>query len=251
MHLGIRESVALARGVLRSLRGKEVAPEVIICPSFTALSEIHKVTARSRVRIGAQNCGPERMGSFTGETSTSMLEDIPCSFVIVGHSERRNQLGETNELINKKLKTIFGLSKLTPILCVGEPMDVRDSANAMQYVAGQLKTALDKVSISKNRQLIVAYEPVWAIGTGSPANIGDVVEMHQFIRSELNKITQLPARQISIIYGGSVDADNVYQFLRESQIDGVLVGGASRKLQQFDAIIKAGIDVMEAQAGKV
>ncbi|MFH1631757.1 MAG: triose-phosphate isomerase [bacterium] len=248
MHLGIRESVALARGVLRSLRGKDITPEVVICPAFTSLSEIHKVTARSRVHLGAQNCGPAKSGRFTGEVSTAMLEDLNCSFVIIGHSERREHFCESDELVSQKLKTVIESSRLTPILCVGEPWGVREAGEAFEFVTGQVKAALSKLSLPKNRRIIIAYEPLWAIGTGKNANPGDIAEMHQHIRAQARKISNLDGDRVKVVYGGSVDSENAYQFLRESEVDGLLVGGASRSLSEFDKIINAGIDVIEAQA---
>ncbi|MCH8049414.1 triose-phosphate isomerase [Patescibacteria group bacterium] len=248
MHLGIREGVALARGVLRGLRGEEVTPEVVLCPPFTALSEVHKVLARSRVQLGAQNCGTERSGAFTGEVSTMMLEDVDCSYVIVGHSERRTHFLETDEIVNKKMQVVAE-SKLTPILCVGENSKVREGGGAHEFVIDQLTKAFTDVRLKRKQKLFIAYEPIWAIGTGEPASIGDMVEMHQVIRAHVRKVVYINEEDLLILYGGSVDADNAYQFLREREVDGLLVGGASLKLQQFHGILKAGSEVILAQQG--
>mgnify|MGYP006420145773 CR=1 FL=1 len=246
MNLGIRESVALARGILRSLRGNEKTPEVVLCPSFPALSEVRKVLTRSRVRLGGQNCGIEKSGAFTGDVSISMLEDVACKFVIIGHSERRHVLGETDEMVSKKLKLAME-SGMTPILCVGEPKDVREAGDAISYIQSQLKSALDGMSTPRKKRLLVAYEPVWAIGSGKPADVGDIIEMHQIIRGYVEQNSRLQEKDISVLYGGSVKSDNAYQYLREGEIDGLLVGGASLKLAQFSGILAAGIEVIQAQ----
>lgn len=246
MHLGIRESVALARGVLRGLRGKEETPDVLLCPSFTALAEVHKVVARSRVRLGAQNCGFDRSGAFTGEVSTHMLEDVGAEAVIVGHSERRTTFRETDEMVNKKMHAAAE-SKLAPILCVGESMETRDAGEAHAFVRAQLLAALAGVTFGRSASLYIAYEPIWAIGTGNPATVADVIDMHQTIRETARKLDVVPDDQLFVLYGGSVDGENAYQFLREREVDGLLVGGASLKLQQFHMILDAAGEVMHAQ----
>lgn len=246
MNLGIRESVALARGVLRGLRGKEQTADIILCPPHTALSEVHKVLARSRVSLGAQNCGTHRSGAFTGEVSTMMLEDVGCAYVIVGHSERRTIFYETDEMINKKIQAIAE-SKLIPILCVGESLEVREAGEANIYVLDQIRKAFQNIRLKKRENLFVAYEPIWAIGSGESASVGDIVEMHQLIRAEIQKLDVVENDNLYLLYGGSVDAENAYQYLREREVDGLLVGGASLKLQQFHGIMKAGVEVIQAQ----
>lgn len=246
MNLGIRESAALARGILRSLRGRETAPEVIVCPSFVALSEVRKALSRSRVKLGAQNCGPEKAGAYTGEVAAPMLEDAGCEFVIIGHSERRQYFGETNELVKQRLQMALE-SNLIPIVCVGEPLEVREAGKALEYVEEQIKAVMSGVNFNKHQQLIIAYEPIWAIGTGKVAEVADAVAMQQHIRNLVSQLSNLSADRILVIYGGSVDAENAYALMRESEVDGVLVGGASIKLQQFEGIIAAGSEVMVAQ----
>ncbi len=246
MHLGVRESVALARGVLRSIRGKDVMPEVILCPSFTALSEVHKVLARSRIGLGAQNVGLERTGAYTGEISVAMLEDVGAGHVLVGHSERRSHFGETDEMIHQKME-IIASSKVTPILCVGEGAGVRDAGDAYQFVGTQLQTAFDHLDVPSNKQIFIAYEPIWSIGTGSSAEVGDVVEMHAFIREQVAVLTHRDPADIIVLYGGSVDEENAYHYLRESEVQGVLIGGASLRLHAFMGILEAGGDVVKAQ----
>ncbi len=245
MHLGIRESVALARGVLHKLRGHEHLPEVIICPSFTALGEVHKVVARSRVNLGAQNCGPARSGAFTGEVSPVMLEDVGVTHAIIGHSERRNVFGETEEVIRDRMQAVLSESKIVPILCVGETEDQKEAGQAAEIIKNQLAGAFTRIKIPARRQIFVAYEPVWAIGTGKTPEVGEVVEMHMQIRVMLDQI--LPGVDTKILYGGSVKPENAYRLLREGEVDGVLVGGASLKLQKFGEILDAARDVVEAQ----
>lgn len=246
MNLGIRESVALARGVLRVLRGNEETPEVILCPSATALSEVRKVLARSRVDLGAQDCGTERSGAYTGAISSAQLEDVSCAYVIIGHSERRHIFHEPDDLIRQKFAAAME-SKLTPILCVGESLNEREAGDAKEYVQGQIAAALDGIEVPRGKKLLIAYEPVWAIGTGKPASVNDILDMHEFIRAEALCHAHVPQEDVAVIYGGSVTDDNAYEYLREDEIDGLLVGGASLKLQAFADILRAGIDVIVAQ----
>ncbi len=250
MNLGIRESVALARGILRRLRGKELLPDIVICPPFTSLSEVHKVTVRSRVKLGAQNCGTVKSGAFTGEVSASMLEDVRASHVILGHSERRMFFGETDALVAERLKFVLENSKLTPIVCIGESKEDRDGGRSQEVVGKQLSEAFSSLrGLPRGRTLFIAYEPVWAISTNEAITpvVGDIVEMHAHIRSLAEARLASSQGQIQVIYGGSVNGENAYQYLRESEIDGVLVGGASLRLAQFDEIITAATEVLEAQ----
>ncbi len=247
MNVGVRESVALARGTLLTLRGRKVVPEVVICPSSIALSEVRKVIARSSVGLGAQNVFWEDHGAFTGETSGRMLAEIGVTHVLVGHSERRSIFGETDEMVNKKVLHAF-VNQLTPILCVGETAVERTADMQRDRVRDQLTRALSGVRLKSHDRLIVAYEPVWAIGTGQTPEVGDVLSMHEFVREVLREIfPSTDPTTVRVIYGGSVDGTNAYPFLRESQVDGVLVGSASVKLNQFKEIIEAAGEVLEAQ----
>ena len=245
MNVGVRESVALARGTLLTLRGRKIAPELIICPAFIALSEVRKVVARSSVALGAQNVFWEESGAHTGEISTRMLQELNVSHVLLGHSERR-AMGETDEDVHKKLLRCLE-DGIAPIVCVGETKDERDQGQAMEVVKRQITSAFQGVQI-RSQKVFVAYEPVWAIGTGDSANVSDVMEMHTFIRSVLNDLYgDTDSKQLPIIYGGSVDPENAYGFLREIVVDGLLVGGASVKINQFKDIVSAAVNVMEAQ----
>ncbi|MFA5946585.1 MAG: triose-phosphate isomerase [Patescibacteria group bacterium] len=230
MNLGIRESVALARGTLLALQGKEIVPEVILCPSATALAEVHKTLARTRMHLGAQNVGPGRSGAFTGEEGVAQLEDVGCKYVILGHSESR-ALGEGPETIAKKMAAVWESASLTPILCVSE--------------MGELKSSLSLVKPSRSKKLFLAYEPTWAIGTGNPATPADAVRELTALKTELTAIG-FSADALVMLYGGSTNAENAYSYLREPVIDGLLVGGASLKVQEITGIINAAHEVITA-----
>ena len=248
MNLGVRESVALARASLLLLRGIKHAPHMILCPSTIALSEVRKVVARSRVGLGAQNVSQEEQGAFTGETSARMLSEVGTTHVIIGHSERRRLFGETDDSINAKITKALE-HNITPILCVGETKTERDEGNAKHVVTHQLTSALKNVRPKFSETMFVAYEPVWAIGTGVTPETSEIVEMHAHIREVLvTMFPTAPANAFAVLYGGSVDGQNAYGFLRESQVDGLLVGGASVKIHQLKEIVDAATEVLTAQA---
>jgi triosephosphate isomerase len=193
----------------------------------------------SAVALGAQDASWQQQGAYTGETSPSQLAEVGCAYVILGHSERRQYLGESCRLINAKLKAVLAAKPaLTPILCVGEAASVRQAGRQAAFVDGQLKRALAGVTLA-GRQLAVAYEPIWAIGTGKTASTDDIVAMHALIRRRLLRLfgPQLAAK-IRLLYGGSVKADNARQIMSLPEVDGLLVGGASLKLSDFKKIAK-------------
>ncbi len=245
MNLTVRESVALARGVLRGIRGKVKLPEIVLCPSFPALGEMRKIMARSKINLGAQNVHWEPSGAQTGEVSTRQLAESKVSHVIVGHSERR-ALGETDEMVNKKIKAVMD-SKMIPVLCLGEPAGVRKKGGdeAAAYVQDQLKASLDGVRFN-NKPFFIAYEPIWSISSSfvKQATPEEVVNMHEVIRSELDKTYgHDDTTKVHIIYGGSINKANAHSFLREPAVEGVLVGSASIKLSEFNEIIKVATEV--------
>ncbi|MCR4312160.1 MAG: triose-phosphate isomerase [Candidatus Uhrbacteria bacterium] len=244
MNLGVRESVAQARGVLRILQGKEVLPTIVLCPSFTALAEVRKVTVRSHVELGAQNVGPNHAGAYTGEVSAQQLEDVGAHYVIIGHSERRTRFHEDDGLISDRLTATFAAG-LTPILCVGEDAATRERGEHEAFVAAQVMRAFRGVDVSNRAQVIIAYEPIWAIGTGTSAEPADVLAMHRIIREAAASLKL--SDRLHVVYGGSVDGTNAYRFLREPEVDGVLVGGASLKIHEFEGIVGAACDVIAAQ----
>ncbi|MFA4846164.1 MAG: triose-phosphate isomerase [Patescibacteria group bacterium] len=247
MNVGVRESVALARGTLLTLRGRKLIPELVICPPFVALSEVRKVVARSAVALGAQNVSWAESGSYTGEISARMLQELGVTHAIIGHSERRSLLHETDEMVNKKVLHALA-SQLTPIVCVGETRQERQAGKTHEVVGQQLKAALLDVRLRVTDRLLIAYEPLSAIGSGEAASVPEIVETHTFIRSLLREFFgERVASAMQILYGGSVDGENAYGFLREQQVDGVLVGGGSVKINQFKDIVHAACEVLEAQ----
>jgi triosephosphate isomerase len=214
--------------------------EVVVCPPFTALRSIQVLIDSDRLPygLGAQNVHWEAGGAFTGEISTSMLSALACSYVIVGHSERRWVFGETDAEVAKKLRAILRAG-MTPILCVGEQLDQRDGGRTEEVVTGQVKAALSGADVSGPDRLVVAYEPVWAIGTGRNANPADAGEVIALIRSTLGSLfgSEL-ADAVRIQYGGSVKPGNIREFMAHPEIDGALVGGASLDPEDFALIVK-------------
>ncbi|TAK03864.1 triose-phosphate isomerase [Patescibacteria group bacterium] len=246
MNVGTRESVALARGVLLALRGRSCFPETVLCPPFPALSEVRKVLARSHASLGAQDLFWEDAGAFTGEVSPRMLLEHGVTHAIIGHSERRQHLGETDEMVGKKTRAALEAG-LNAILCVGETAAERDAGAQEAVVERQLRAALTGARPKGQARLLVAYEPVWAIGTGRSASPADAAAMHAHVRSLVAKLAPALSSRLSVLYGGSVDGKNAHSFLREKEVDGVLVGGASVKHTEFAEILSAACDVIEAQ----
>lgn len=245
MNVGTRESVALARALLLSLRGQARLPDVVACAAFPALSEVRKIVARSRVQLGAQDVFWEPQGNYTGEVSARMLTEHGVTHVIVGHSERRQIFGETDEMVGKKVAACFAAG-ITPIVCVGESAEQHEAGQTQQVIQEQLRTALQGAGAHK--PFWVAYEPVWAIGSGKPALPEDVVAAHAAIRELVQELMPDVQSRVRVLYGGSVTGTNAYDFLREQNVDGVLVGGASVKVHQMADILTAAMRVMEAQA---
>jgi triosephosphate isomerase len=215
------------------------AAEVLVCPPFPYLSAVGKVLVGSPVKLGAQDCYFEKSGAFTGEVSVSMLKDVGCSYVILGHSERRHVIGETDALINKKVTAALA-GGLTPILCVGETLGERDGGKTFDVVAGHLTGGLAGLSAADAAKVVIAYEPVWAIGTGRNATPAQAQEVHAFIRGKLASMYDAAtAAKVRVQYGGSVKPDNAAKLLGQADVDGALVGGASLKSSDFVAILKA------------
>lgn len=200
--------------------------DVVVCPPFTCLHVFKERLAQTGVGLGGQNCFWEEQGAYTGEISAPMLIDAGCQYVILGHSERRHIMGETNEIVNRKLAIVLK-NGLIPVLCVGETLQERENHRAREVVKEQLNEGLKSISVSPGR-LIVAYEPVWAIGTGVNASSEDAQEMIGFIRTQLARLyDDEMAKTTRILYGGSVKAGNVVEIMAEEDIDGALIGGAS------------------------
>jgi triosephosphate isomerase len=212
--------------------------EVVVAPPYTALCSVADVIKGSNIFLSAQNTFWEESGAFTGEISPSMLKDIGCQYTIIGHSERRLYFGETNETVNKRLKAAISAS-LTPIVCVGETLEEREAEKTFAVIDQQIKEGLIDLSSHDMERAVLAYEPVWAIGTGKTATPDQAQEVHHYIRQLIARIFDKEiADQIRILYGGSVKPENVDQLMAQEDIDGALVGGASLKADSFARIIK-------------
>ena len=210
---------------------------VVVCPPFPYLENAVGAAAGSRIEIGAQNVHPEGSGAYTGEVSAAMLKDMGIDRCIVGHSERRNIFGEDDAFIREKLRALME-AEIDPILCVGENLVERESGHQEIVVRHQLVAALEGMEDDRALRLCVAYEPVWAIGTGKTATAGQAREMHGFIRGLLQeRFGRVVAGAVSILYGGSVNSQNAGEILSQPEVDGVLVGGASLEAESFLAII--------------
>ncbi|MCL0063294.1 triose-phosphate isomerase [Peptococcaceae bacterium] len=210
--------------------------EIVVFPSFTALLEMCIATDKTNISIGAQNLHWEKSGAFTGEISAEMLREVGCGYVIIGHSERRQYFGETDESVNKKIKAALKHG-LIPVVCVGETLPQREEGLTEQIVEAQVKRAVDGIAQDDIAKLIVAYEPVWAIGTSKNASSDDAQQVIANIRDVLKSIAGDKADSIRILYGGSVKPDNIGGFIKEQDIDGALVGGASLNPLDFSEII--------------
>jgi len=212
--------------------------EVAVCPPFPSLSIIAGLVKGTKISLGAQNCYPEKEGAYTGEVSPAMLKDIGCKYCIVGHSERRKYFQETDGFINKKIKKLHEY-KIIPIFCVGETLEERESGQLKLVVERQIWKGLEGIPEDQMQITVIAYEPVWAIGTGKTATPAQAEEMHAFIRGLLQEIySRNLAQAVRIQYGGSVKPDNVKELMAQPDIDGALVGGASLKPEQFIPIIR-------------
>jgi triosephosphate isomerase (TIM) len=235
------DGAALAREIVVAA-GTQSAVDIVICPPFTALESVAKAVDGSLVKLGAQNMHFEASGAFTGEVSAPMLRALFATHVILGHSERRTLFGETDELVNKKLLSALK-NQLRPILCVGESLAEREAGSTLKVVQAQTERSLEGVSKEQAASLIVAYEPVWAIGTGKVATSEQAQEVHAFIRQLLTKLFGEPvAQRIRILYGGSMKPANAPELLSQRDIDGGLIGGASLEARSFLELVKAASD---------
>jgi len=240
MNTDSHTSISLAESIVSgSLETAGQGVSVAVCPPFVYLQAVAKALSASSVAVGAQDIYIESQGAFTGEISASMLKDIGCSYALCGHSERRHVIGETDELINKKVAAAIG-GGLLPILCVGELLAEREASQTSEVISRQIKSDLAGLSVEKVSALTMAYEPVWAIGTGLTATPQQAQEVHAFVRGLLAEMygAQL-AEEIRILYGGSAKPGNAGDLMREQDVDGLLVGGASLNADDFIAIIQA------------
>ncbi|MEA1964460.1 MAG: triose-phosphate isomerase [Candidatus Aerophobetes bacterium] len=237
MNKTLGEAIHLVEELKGEIGNKTGKVEVVIFPPFTLLRVLQPLLKETEIGLGAQNMYWEREGAYTGEISALMLLDAGCSYVILGHSERREYFKETDEKINKKLITALSFG-LTPIVCVGEKLEERKRGEAEEIVEKQLRRCLKGISSENVEKVVIAYEPVWAIGTGETATPDEAQEMHYFIREKLKSLWKDKAELIRIQYGGSVKPENIKELMRQSDIDGALVGGASLRADSFAKIIK-------------
>ena len=217
----------------------EVRSEVVVCAPFPYLSQVEALITHSQVKLGAQNLNTNSSGAFTGEVSANMIKDFGAKHVIVGHSERRSLYGETSSLVAEKVQAALD-NDLTPLLCVGESLEQRESGETEIVVAEQINTVVELVGIDAFRNIIIAYEPVWAIGTGRTASPEQAQAIHLFIRDLLRESNEGIAQRTPILYGGSMNAGNARELISCADIDGGLIGGAALKAEEFLQICKAG-----------
>jgi triosephosphate isomerase len=237
LHNTLAESNALARSIAEA--SAQAKAEVVVAPVFTALGAVSQVLGQGPVGLAAQDVYWEKKGAFTGEVSAALLRDVGCTFCIVGHSERRQFFGETDETVRRKVRALLE-AQLKPIVCVGESLEQREQGATLGVVVGQVAAGLAGFSNEALADVVIAYEPVWAIGTGKTATPEDAQAVHAGIRAHLRTERGAEfAERVRILYGGSVKAENAKQLLAQPDIDGALVGGASLVLEQFMAIVAA------------
>ncbi len=237
MNKTIGEARAFARE-LHSLLPDHTAVQMLVCPPFTMLYELHGLLAEAGIQLGAQDLFWEDNGPYTGEISAAMLIDTGCSHVIIGHSERRQVIGETDAAVNKKLTAACRVG-IIPILCIGETLEERKAGQAEKIVSKQMDLALQGLALEQGEKLVIAYEPIWAIGTGINASGQDAQQMSRFIRQLLvNKYGPAIAGSVRVLYGGSVKEDNIEEFMQQEDIDGALIGGASLNAASYANIVR-------------
>ncbi len=236
MHMTVPEASLLLHGIMPSCSGLEDR-EVVVAPPFTALLASAVLLRGTGIKLAAQNMHHEQKGAYTGEVSAAMLVDAGCEYVVIGHSERRQYFGETDELVNRKLAAALDAG-LIPIVCIGETLAEREGGRAFEVVERQLADGLKDVGPKQMEGIVLAYEPVWAIGTGRTATPAQAQEVHAFIRGWLKKTHgEGAASRVRIQYGGSVKPDNVGELMAQEDIDGALVGGASLVADSFAALV--------------
>jgi len=244
MYKNLKDGQELAVALRRDLYKIENV-DIVICPPFTLLAYLADALETSNIAVGGQDLYWQEEGAFTGEVSPSMLKDAGCRYVIIGHSERRQFFGETNEAVNKKIKAALKCG-LTPIVCVGENLQEREANNTFKVIEDHINNGLLDISASDVLQLVIAYEPVWAIGTGKTATGEQAQEVHKFIRDLLKKnYGKEVADSVRIQYGGSVKPENITELMNKPDVDGALVGGASLKAESFTAIVVKASEVVK------
>lgn len=237
MYMTRPKARALVQGLKELLSGQRIEAQVVIAPPYTCLNDVAEALKGTEWHLAAQDAHWEEEGAYTGEVSPVMLREVGCTFVILGHSERRQYFGETDEVVRKKVEAALEHG-LIPMLCVGESLGQREQGKTVEVVEAQLAGALDGLEDRETPEFVIAYEPIWAIGTGRTATPAQAQEVHRAIRQWLHRAFS-PHRALStrVLYGGSVKADNIDQLMGEPDIDGALVGGASLKAESFARIV--------------
>jgi triosephosphate isomerase len=231
------EAIDLVRELKTAISGVK-GVEVAVAPPFTALYAVCKELEGSSIRLAAQNLYWEEKGAFTGEVSPLMLKEVGCHYVIIGHSERRQFFGETDETVNRRIKAALAQG-LKVIFCIGETLKEREEGKTFSVIERQVEDGLKNLSDKEMKNMVIAYEPVWAIGTGKTATPGQVEEVHRFIRGKIEKLySREVSEEIRIQYGGSVTPENIKGLMEQVNIDGALVGGASLKAESFSKIVR-------------
>jgi triosephosphate isomerase len=244
MYKTIKDGQELAVALKRELYRVENV-DIVICPAYTLLAYLADDLEDSNIVIGAQDIYWQEEGAFTGEVSAAMLKDAGCEYVIVGHSERRQFFGDTNETVNKKIKACLRHG-LTPIICVGENLQARESGNTFSVIKDHIQGSLAEISAQDLIKTVIAYEPVWAIGTGKTATADQAQEVHKYIRDLLRQSHgEEVAVSVRIQYGGSVKPENIKELISKPDVDGALVGGASLKSDSFSAIVTGASEVVK------
>lgn len=237
MNLSVEASLNLARALVKNVNSAKA--EIVLCPSFPALSGVSQILKHGPVKLGAQDVFWKDSGAYTGEVSPQVLGELGVQYVLVGHSERRQYLGETDVMVNEKVRAAL-LHELTPVLCVGETFTERQQGLKDHVIARQVAVGVKGLSLGLSHRLVVAYEPIWAIGTGQAVEPADALHASQVIRQSLIDTLEdnVSDTQVAVIYGGSVDSSNVHSFIEQKLINGVLVGGASLGVEVFSSLIQ-------------
>lgn len=236
MNKTVEEAVSMVKALKEAVAGvKDV--EILLCPTYTALYAVNNEIKGSNINLGAQNLFWEPKGAFTGEISPAMIKEAGCSYVIIGHSERRQYFGETDETVNKRTKAAFGAG-LVPVVCVGETLEERERNITFKVIETQIRGGMANLTAEEASAVVIAYEPVWAIGTGKTATPEQAQEVHAFIRKLYAELYKDAAGKVRILYGGSVNPKNVADLMKQPDIDGGLVGGASLEADSFAQLVK-------------
>jgi len=237
MNKNISESIDLANSIKKTLYDIEEV-DIVLCPPFTSLSDVNDIVMESNIALGAQDVYWKEEGAFTGEVSSPMLKNAGCKYCIVGHSERRQFFGETNETVSKKAKALLSVG-LKPIVCVGEMLEERKANKTFDVVKDHVVNSLKGLTKEDMQNVVIAYEPVWAIGTGLTATKDEAQEVHKYIRDLLREMFgDAVAKSVRIQYGGSVKPENIKELIQQEDVDGALVGGASLKADSFAMIVR-------------